>query len=348
MPDGRVSEFAIGFSDVEKKIAMSTDSRMPSGSIGKMYVAAVALSMVEDNSLDLDGRINQWLGDEPWFERLPNRDKISLRHLLNHSSGIIDHVFDTESEFQDYFREQVSADDVEHTIDPRDMVRFVLDREPLFPAGDGFHYTDTGYILVGMIIEKMSGSTYYEELSRRLLVPLKFEMTSPLNRRDLDGLSQGYAPESQQLFGLPYEVVVDGALVFDPSLEWTGGGLVTSSHDLVRWATALFEGKAIPKQYLDEMLNSVAVPEHFDDDPGQTYGYGLGVSIAHTEFGVAYRHGGFFPGYNSLLAYFPDFGIAVAMQINTDRSRIEDHFDAVVEIIVNSVSSNALRMAGDR
>lgn len=100
-------------------------------------------------------------------------------------------------------------------------------------------------------------------------------------------------------------------LVFDPSLEWTGGSLVTTSLDLVRWGIALFGGKAIGRHYLNEMLNSVAVPERVADQPGQTYGYGLGVSIVHTRFGIAYRHGGFFPGYNSLLAYYPEFGIGV-------------------------------------
>lgn len=343
LPDGRIAEYAVGFSDIEKRIAMSPDSRMPSGSTGKMFVAAVTLDMAADGLLDLDDKIGKWLHDEPWFERLPNSKTITLRQLMNHSSGLIDHVFDTESAFQEYVGKQVSADNPGHTIDPRDMVQFVLDREPLFAAGEGIHYSDTNYILLGLIIEKVSESTYYEELTRRLLVPLTLEMTAPLERQEIEGLAQGYAPESQQLFGLPYEVVVDGALVFDPSIEWTGGGLVSSSHDLVRWTMELFEGKAIPQQYLDEMLNSIAVPEHFDDDPGRSYGYGLGVNIAHTKFGPAYRHGGFFPGYNSIVAYFPDSDVAVAMQINTDRSAIEEHFDALVEIIIDGVSGNALR-----
>ncbi len=284
-----------------------------------------------------------WLRDEPWFDRLPNRDTINLRHLLNHSSGIIDHVFDADSQFQEYFREQASAGNAAHTIDPRDLVQFVLDSAPLFPAGEGFHYSDTNYILLGLIIEKVSRSTYYQELSARLLNPLHLKQTSPLNRRAIDGLAQGYAPESQQLFGLPNTVVDGGTLVFDPSLEWTGGGLVTNSEDLVQWAMALFEARAIDRQYVDEMLSSIAVPERFDDNPIRNYGYGLGVNVARTSLGVAYRHGGFFPGYNSMLAYFPEFGIAVAMQINTDRSNIEEHFSAIAEIIVNYARKKQLQ-----
>lgn len=334
LPDGRVAAFATGFADIEKKLPMHPGSRMPSGSIGKTYVAAVALSLVDDGMLDLDGRIERWLGDEPWFGRLPNAETITLRHLLNHSSGIIDHVFDTGSGFRDYFREQLDRSDAGEAFDPRDMVQFVLDREPLFPAGEGFHYTDTGYLLVGMIIEKVSRSSYYEELADRLLVPLGLRQTTPLDQRRIAGIAQGYAPESQRLFGLPGKLVADGALVFDPSLEWTGGGLVTTAEDLVRWGMALFNGAAIDQPYVDQMLHSIATPEQHADDPERKYGYGLGIHVSHTPLGTAYRHGGFFPGYNSLLAYFPDSGIVVAMQINTDQSNIEEHFAAIAGIII--------------
>lgn len=336
--DGRITGFATGFSDIEEKSVMSTESRMPVGSIGKTYVAAVALSMVSEGTLDLDAKIVKWLGDEPWFNRLPNQEMITLRHLLNHSSGLIDHVFDTGSGFQDYFKKQLSPDNAERTIDPRELVQFVLDREPLFPSGEGFHYSDTGYILVGLIIEKASGSTYYEELSNRFLKPMNLTFTSPLKQQKIVGLAQGYAPKSQQIFGLPYKVVEDaGVFVFDPSLEWTGGGVVSNPQDLVRWAKALYEGKAIDRPYLDEMLNSVANPAKDRDDSGRVYGYGLGVSIVKTKYGTTFRHGGFFPGYNSMLAYFPDHGIAVAMQINTDSSKIEEHFEAIVKIIIEAI-----------
>jgi D-alanyl-D-alanine carboxypeptidase len=348
LPDDRIAKFAVGFSDVEKKLPMRPESRMPAGSIGKTYVAAVALDMVDDGLLDLDGRIERWLGDEPWFSRLPNANTITLRHLLNHSSGIMDHVFDADSQFQNYLKEQLSEDDATRRFDPRDMVRFVLDREPLFPAGGGFHYTDTGYLLVGMIIEKASRSSYYEELARRLLVPLNLGQTTPLDRRVIAGIAQGYAPESQRLFGLPDKVVANGALVFDPSLEWTGGGLVTVSGDLVRWAIALFSGKAIGQPQVNEMLHSIAAPDHYADDQEHDYGYGLGVNVAHTALGVAYRHGGFFPGYNSILAYFPDTGIAVAMQINTDQSNIEGHFEAIAEIIIRALARDKSNVVGQR
>ena len=224
----------------------------------------------------------------------------------------------------------------------------MLDREPLFPVGEGFHYSDTSYFLIGMIIEKASRSTYFNELARRLLVPLDLDQTTPLDQRVIAGIVQGHAPESERLFGLPDKVVADGVLLFDPSLEWTGGGLVTTSEDMVRWAVALFSGKVIRQQQVDRMLNSITRPDYFADAPDRRYGYGLGINVVHTSLGVAYRHGGFFPGYNSMLAYFPDAGITIAMQVNTDRSNIQEHLEAIASIVISKTSCDRSNVVGRR
>ena len=340
LPDGRVAAFATGYADVEEQVPMTAEALMPSGSIGKTYAAAVALSMCVDGTLDLDAKISRWLGTEPWFDRLPNGGSITLRHLLNHSSGLIDHVFDPDSGFQQYAKEILTAEDSSEPVDPRDQVKFVLDRESLFPVGQGYNYSDTGYILAGLIIEMVSNSTYYEELEKRFLAPLKLRRTTPQNRRVIPGLVQGYAYAGSQLFGVPTRVVEDGAFVFDPSIEWTGGGLVTNPQDLVRWAKVLYEGEAIKGPYLEALLGSIAETDQGTDHAGRAYGYGLGVSISKTGLGTTYGHGGFFPGYNSALAYFPDYKTAIAMQINTDSSELENHVAAIAKIVIDALTEN--------
>lgn len=338
-PDGTLVSHASGYADTRLKIPMRRDALMPAGSIGKMYVAAVTLSLVADGKLELDVPVAKWFEYADWFHRLPNHEAITLRHLLNHSSGIADHVFDTGSGFQDSIREQLASRNPDRTFDPEEFVHFVLDREPLFPAGEGFHYSDTGYLLVGMIIEKATSHKYYEELSQRILRPLELTYTFPFDRRNIPGVVQGYAPRSHQLFGIPESVIEDGSLSFHPSIEWTGGGLVSTPSDLVRWAKALFEGEVIAPDVLNEMLTSVAKPTEPPDELGRVLGYALGVNVMKSEFGTCYRHGGFFPGYNSFLAYFPDEKIAIAMQINTDSSEIEAHFDAITNLVFNTLNS---------
>ncbi len=338
LPDGMLLSHASGYADTEAKIHMSTDARMPAGSIGKTHVAAVALSLVADGKLALDVPVAKWFEDTDWFVRLPNHEAITLRHLLNHSSGIIDHVFDAGSGFQDFLKDQLSPENQDRVFDPRMFVQFVLDQEPLYPAGEGFHYSDTGYLIVGMIIEKVTSQKYYETLSQRFLTPLELIDTIPMDRRDISGVAQGYAPLSHQLFGIPEHVIKDGLFVFHPSLEWTGGGLVSTTSDLVRWAKALYEGQALTPGVLTEMLTSVASETEPPDQFGRVFGYGLGVSVVNSDFGICYRHGGFFPGYHSFLAYYPDQKVAIAMQINTDSSEIEAHFDAITALVFDTLN----------
>ena len=127
----------------------------------------------------------------------------TLQHLLNHSSGLIDHVFDAASGFANVLREQFDPAHATDALESRELVRFALDQKPMFRAGEGYHYAETGYILAGMIIEKAGGSTYYEELDRRLLQPLGLMQTSVMNRRKFAGLVSGYAPKARELLGSP-------------------------------------------------------------------------------------------------------------------------------------------------
>ena len=340
LADGRVLEFAVGLADMAAATPMTADSRMPSGSIGKNLVSALTLLLVEQGTFDLDDRLVDWLGEAPWFDRLPNGDTITLRQLLNHSSGLIDHVFDPESGFAAYFRQQARAGSLDRGLEPEALVAFVLDRAPLFAPGKGFHYSDTNYILLGLVIERASGERYYDLLSERILQPFGLNATAPLVDRRVDGLPQGYAPQSHELFGVPVEVRGPDGLAFDPSVEWTGGGLVTTSSDLVRWAIALFGGRVLDRDELDAMVQSIAVPEVAEVPGGPALGYGLGISVTRVADALAYRHGGFFPGYSSMLAYFPGYGFAIAMQINSDTTDIDEHVEALAARVIAGLSQS--------
>jgi D-alanyl-D-alanine carboxypeptidase len=318
LPGGRVFGCATGYSDAELGIPMTADMRMPSGSIGKTYVAAVALSLAHDGMLSLDDKISKWLGGEDWFGRLPNSDDITLRMLLNHSGGLVDHVFDVPA-FHEAARTLFSGGDPDRYFTPRELVEFALDREPLFSAGRGFHYTDTGYLLAGMVMERASGTPYYEELTTRFLEPLRLDDTLPQDRRRVPDLAHGFAVRSAELLGVPPKVVNDGELVFNPLTEWTGGGLFNNPQDLVRWAKALYEGDAMVGEYLEDLLGSVA-----ETGPDRSE--------------WAYGHSGFFPGYLSTLRYFPDNEIAVAMQINTDAEQPETRMRPLVQVVLEAVA----------
>jgi len=303
---GRSGAVAVGLADAAAEVPMQPDSRMLAGSVGKTFVAAIALQLVAEERLALDASLSALLGAEPWFDRLPNAPQLTLRHLLGHTSGLPDHVWSQE------FAAALAADPG-RSWSPEQLVAYVLDAEPLFAAGEGFGYADTNYVLVGLAIERVTGERYYAELRRRLLAPLELTDTLPQDRRVLPGLVNGYSYAGNP-FGLPLELVVDGRHVLDPELEYCGGGVLSTSPDLARWALALYGGgRVVPEELRAQMLAARPAPR-----VGPGNGYGLGVIVGRDRNGPRWGHSGWFPGYGTVLAYYPEHGLALAVQVNTD------------------------------
>jgi D-alanyl-D-alanine carboxypeptidase len=314
LPDGSVGVAAAGLADVEARTPMTPQSRMLAASIGKTVVGAEVIALAQERRLGLDDPISKWLGDRPWFTRLPNHASITIRHLLTHSAGLADHVY--EESFHEAFAAKWREP---HPFPPEALVEFVLDKKPLFEAGKGWEYTDTGYLLLGLIIEKAAGATFYEEAQRRFLGPLGLTLTEPSNRRELEMLAAGYTPADNPM-GLPGKTTVaPGVMAWNPAVEWTGGGFVSNPRDLALWAKALYEGKAMAGNYREELLRSVPVTGFFLSlvTGGIRYGAGVGI-YEKTPLGPKYGHGGGIPGYSSSMRYYPEHRFALSFQVNTD------------------------------
>lgn len=308
LPNGESFGLAVGLSDRELKTPMKPRDRMLAGSVGKTFAAATALQLVKEGRIGLDDRIEKYLGREPWFSRLPNAKEITVRQLMNHTSGLVRY------EFKDQFTKDLTANP-EKVWKPAELIAYLFDEKPPFAAGKGWDYSDTNYIVLGMIIEKMTGKRFYDEANRRLLKPLKLEDTIPQDGLKLQGVVQGYAGPNNP-FGGRDEMIHDGRFAINPQFEWTGGGYVSTAEDLARWAKLIYEGKAFAPDLLPQVLEGVQAPML----GGETR-YGLGVIIRKTPLGTAYGHSGFFPGYMTDMMYFPEHKVAVAVQVNTSVGR---------------------------
>ncbi len=316
LPDGTTGTAAIGLADREREIPMAITARMPAASIGKTFVGATVLALVQEGRLALDEPIATWLGDRAWFVRLPNHDRITLRQLLNHTAGIANHV--VAAAFARDLRQGRWPPDRPPAA--TELIGYILDQPPLFPPGAGWHYSDTGYLLVGLIIEQVTGRSFYAEITERFLIPHHLDLTTPANRRRIFGLAAGYL-SADNAFGLPPKTTIrPGLLAWHPGIEGAGGGFVSNSQDLVVWAGRLFTGKALAGNYRRELLRAVPVDPAA---PGVSYGIGVGI-YADGPLGPTYGHGGWIPGYSSSLRYYPEYGIAIALQLNTDIGIVDD------------------------
>lgn len=307
LPDGQVLSLATGLSDTARRTPLGPDALLLAGSVGKTYVAAVALQLVSEGKLSLDEPISTHLGTEPWFSRLPNAAAITVRMLMNHTSGLVRYEFKPE------FTRDLTANP-DKVWRPAELVAYILDTEAPFPAGGGWDYSDTNYIVLGMIIERVAGATLNDEIARRLLRPLRLTRTVPSDRREIPGLAQGYAGPGNP-FGGTDAMIVNGKFAINPQFEWAGGGYAVSGGDLARWAKALYEGRAFDRSLVAAMVDGVPAKL------GPEARYGLGVIVRPTPLGPSWGHSGFFPGYVTEMRYFPEHRIAVAFLINTSVPR---------------------------
>lgn len=226
---------------------------------------------------------------------------------MNHTSGLPRYVF------KDTFWSDLNKSP-DKSWNPEELLSYILDDSPVHPAGEGWAYSDTDYIVLGMIIEKLCQNTYYRELERRILKPLKLKDTIPSDQRELKGLIVGYTGDKMPPFNMEAKVMADGKYNINPQFEWTGGGLVSNSLDLASWAKYLYEGRILS----DEMLKTMLQPVNPRTGQPNGAGYGLGVQIFKSPYGLIYGHGGTFPGYETQMLYVPKFKCSAAMQINAD------------------------------
>ena len=309
LKDGTSFAVTTGVADRATQTPLTPDDLFMAGSTGKTFFAALALQLIEGGRLELDAPIAKYLGTKPWFGRLPNAKDITVRMLMTHTSGLV--RYEMNPKFTAALRAQPDK-----SWTPEEEIAYLLDATAPFAAGQGWDYSDTNYIVLGMIMEQITGTSVYDEVRKRFLEPLKLTRVVPTTSRRIPGLVQGYAGPRDPL-GLPDQVISNGQFVVNPQFEWTGGGYATSALDLARWGHALYSGTAISASARKLMIDA-AVPARL----GPETRYGLGVIVRPASpAGRVWGHSGFFPGYVTELIHLPDADVTLAIQLNTSDGR---------------------------
>ena len=304
--DNTTAVVAVGVADRDRRLPMTEGALIHAGSVGKMFFAALALQLVGERRISLDDKVSQYLGAETWYAAIPNSETMTVRMLLNHTSGI--------PEYGNAFMTSLIREPGRTRV-PLDAVKSVTGAKAAFPAGTAFRYSDVNYQLLQLVAERVTGASAYSEIQRRLLIPQGLASTVPADRKAIPGLVPGYAGEGN-FMGFD-AVMKDGNLIVDPGFEGGGGGFATNAGDLARWTALFAEGRVFPAELLPEVRRGVPAGEL---DVGKDAISGLGVEMVQTPLGRAYGHGGFFPGYVTLVLWYPDVGIALAFQANSSAS----------------------------
>jgi len=302
---------ASGKASLEAGTLMKPTDRFRIGSVCKTFVSVVVLQLVQEGKLRLDDLMTKFLPKEI-TKRLPNSNQITIRELLNHTSGLSNYM-------NDQFYDEVRKDPT-HPWTATEVLQFVYNLAPVGTPGEKFDYSDTNYILLELIIDKVTGSTLTTQIRDRILTPLGLNNTFMELREQIPG---GFVNSYRKVDGVQTNVTQ-----LNEANGLGDGGLISSASDLAKFVHALLaEGKLLSRQTLKQMLTS------FKND-----NYGLGLASRQTKWGELLGHSGGTAGHRAEMYYLPTHNITVVVMGNDDDSD-KDTYDIVEKALDVVLSS---------
>ncbi|MBK5093501.1 MAG: beta-lactamase family protein [Actinobacteria bacterium] len=282
---------AKGKADVETGQDIKLADRARIGSNTKSFVITVLLQLVDEGKVNLNDTLDKF----DFGVVIPNGENITVRECCNMTSGLFNYTV------SDGFQEAAGANPY-RKWKPQELVEFAVSNNPYFPPGEGFEYSNTNTILIGMIIEQVIGSDLSEEIQKRILEPLKLDNTIFPNTPEMTGeYSHGYRYIEGE------DNLVDVTNLLDPSATWAAGAMISNLYDLKVWAKALATGELISESAQKERLKLV---DGTIEDLKVSYGLGI---FAIDGFR---NHAGELPGYSTAPFYNPDKEATIIVLLN--------------------------------
>ncbi|MFH7028300.1 MAG: serine hydrolase domain-containing protein [Heteroscytonema crispum UTEX LB 1556] len=294
---------ASGVSNLATKRLMEPTDGFAIASMSKTFVAVVVLKLAEEGKLNLDQAIGQLLPQDI-TPHIPNSKKITVRQLLNHTSGVAEYLT-TEA-----FKKASAPRDRSKPWTAKEAIKYIYGVNPQALPGNKYIYTDSNYILLELIVEKITKGTLEQQIRDRILKPLALKSTfTELREPILGHPATGYSDRNKDGKLDSLAQVNDGNGLGD-------GGLVSNAEDLAKFAKALFAKKSLlsPKM-MSQMLK-------FSSE-GDRYGYGLGVERFPTPYGISFGHSGTAYGFVTLMAYLASKDTTVVVLLNNQNSNIK-------------------------
>jgi D-alanyl-D-alanine carboxypeptidase len=288
-PDGSYVR-AFGVADKTTRAPMKTDFYSRIGSVTKTFTVTGVLQLADQGKLGLDDPIAKFV------DGVPRGDKITLRQLARMQSGLFN--FTESTAFQ-----QAMFADPRQPFTPHELLNYAFAQPNRFPPGEGFEYCNTNTVLLGLVVEKVSGQPLHSYINDHIVAPLGMSHTSfPTTNAFPEPHSQGYTVQT-----------ADGkeaaATDWNPSWGWAAGAMISTLDDMHTWAPALATGKLLSPQMQAQRLQTVGSPGMPPQD-----GYGLGIF----NLGGWIGHNGSLPGYQTVAVYLPQKQTTLVILINTD------------------------------
>lgn len=281
---------ALGVADKKTKEKMTINDHVRIGSVTKTFTVTALLQLQDQGKLLLDDKIGKYI------EHVPNGDEITLRQLANMTSGLPSYT-ENDAWVQEMFK------DKNRVWTSKELLEAAFRLPILAKPGEKFHYCNTNLILLGLVIEKVSGMALGTYLEKNIFKPLKLTNTSfPINNQMPKPFAHGYS--IQTLSGHEEDVTF-----LNPSWAFAAGAMISNLQDLKIWAEALGTGKLLSKKAFEERLQWDTMPPNTKE---KKYGLGIGFDKGWL------MHTGELPGYNSFVGYLPEKKAILVCLVNSD------------------------------
>lgn len=308
---------AAGKADLSQNIDMRPCQITRVGSTVKTYTAVTVLMLAEEGLIDLDAPISQYLDGTP-IDKIKNAKEATVRQSLQHSAGMYNYI--QSLQFQ-----TASLNDLIREWKPEDLLKYAYNKPPYFVPGEDIIYSNTHYILLGMLIEKVTGKPFYQVFEERIFQPLNLSMTRFAATDPVPaGIAKGYIDLYSNLN------VMESTYFSGWDYYTADGGLISNPYDMCVFMRALCEGQLLNTESMQQMTDWRAKK---NPDPAFfPMQYGLGIFRIETEQGPVWYHSGDAIGYYANMMYLPETGRTVAYAVNGNYGKI-DNFTLTKEAI---------------
>ncbi|WP_034057346.1 serine hydrolase domain-containing protein [Lacinutrix jangbogonensis] len=271
---------AFGLANLELNVPMQTDNVFKIGSVTKQFTAVSILMLMEQGQLNLDDEITKFIPDYP-----TNGNTITIHHLLNHTSGI-----------KDYTRIKGLNAISQKDLTPLELIDFSKSEAIAFVPGEDFEYNNSGYVILGYIIEKISGQSYGNFVEEHIFKKLDMTASQYASQRQIiKNRASGYQKNDNYTNRMNFSI----------TLAYSGGGLMSTVDDLLKWQEAIKNNLLINKETTEKAFTNYTL------NNGEHTNYGYGWHIKTINNTRTFEHGGAVFGFKSMGVYFPDLDIYV-------------------------------------
>lgn len=297
-----------GMADLANGVPMKACNISRVGSTVKMFTATTVLLLAEEGKFSLDDRIADYV-DNDVTGKLENADVATIRQLLQHSSGIYNYIWNLQ--FQ-----TASTNDLIREWHAEDLLKYAWHQPAGFEPGTDVSYSNTNYILLGMLIEAVEGKPFYKVFEEKLFLPLGLNLTRFAAENPVPpGIVRGYIDLYSNL------QVIETTYYSGWDYYTADGGLISNPYDLSVFFRALMQGQVISQASLGQMLDWQAPGEQ--DPAFYEIWYGLGIFKMVTSEGVCYFHSGDAIGYYANMMYFPEDSTTIVYATNSNYGKID-------------------------